>query len=139
VLIAGLGIGAGYFFSPTPSEGRAHALNLLRDVGIPIGILVAVYGLMMLRTRRTYARLDREVPGIFETRTLRLEPEFLVATDPTGEGKTRWEAVKDVSDGERHVFILLSGDVGYVVPKEAFATPEGAAAFVELANRYRGR
>lgn len=59
-----------------------------------------------------------------------------MAIDATGEGKTRWNAVKEVTYTPERIFIQLVSGTGHVIPCRAFASPEEAARFAQTVNDY---
>lgn len=137
VLVAPL---LGYLWPGGESERRIDVANLLLSLGIPVVTVVVVVVVTRWHAARRVRNLDREIPGVYQPRSLRLEPESLVAMDATGEGATRWTAVKDVWQTPDRIFILLVGDIGYVIPKRAFASADEATQFAEAATAlWRGQ
>lgn len=135
-IVAALVFGS-YFIPGTPGQRRARVVDLMWTVGLPA---LCITAWVLTARRRALAKLqnlDEEIPGIYEPRTLRLEPEHLVAVDATGEAKTRWSAVKEVGETPERIFIQLAGDVGYVIPKPAFDSMDQASSFAATAEAYR--
>lgn len=49
-------------------------------------------------------------------------------------GTNKWSFIHRVDDFEHHVFLWPNDRIGYIVPKRAFASPQEAQGFVELAK-----
>lgn len=100
--------------------------------GLPVVLIVLFYFFFL----KQHSRRRSDQMGTYDPRTVGLSQTYLHSTDKQGEGKVRWNAVKDVNRGKQHLFFLLANNAGYVVPDHAFTDDAAALAFYEQAVAY---
>lgn len=99
-------------------------------------ITVLALALIYFSIRHQAVKVAKEQPALLKEQTLTISPEGLRSRTAVGEGSVIWAGVHSVDEDRQHIYILISKNTGYIIPKDAFAGPEGAHEFAALAQEY---
>lgn len=100
-------------------------------------VIPAVIALDRILPKRRLGRMVSEDPSLVSRRNYSLKEDGMAFQGNSESGRTTWNGVKDVVETEGHIFVLLGKYRAYILPKRAFATPEQAGQFFELAREYK--
>lgn len=110
-------------------------------IGVPFQILMTVFSVLALlwalfflkwyksRIARKSIKLiaSGKVPGVVGPHELFIEQGII--SDKTSANITRYEQIEKVIETRSHVFVYVSEVMAYIVPKNAFSSPEELVAF----------
>lgn len=75
--------------------------------------------------------------AMFGAQTVVVSQEGLITRDRAGESMTKWAAVQNVAQSEKHLFVYTSSARAIIVPKRAFASEHDLEEFTRLVDKYR--
>lgn len=128
VVDAALLAAAAYFFSIGERGLAAYFLALF------VFLMLLVLVITPWQRRRSFAH---QRLGDFDIDFHADENGFSTKSE-LAEGTHKWPAIRQVDDLPGHVLLWPSNRMGWMIPKRAFASPEDAAAFAELAKEKTG-
>lgn len=151
-----------YHFKASPGTRRSYQRGLLSGVAVAVVLflvfrgweswLSALFPVVFLlfyviaypwSIRRSINGLGRQVAkegrnrGLLTAHHFSIDEAGLVDRTSVTETRTSWEGVERVVQTDAHIFIYVSATSAHVIPKSAFATPQQAQEFFELARKYQ--
>lgn len=69
--------------------------------------------------------------------SLSIAPGGIFVRNKTGESTVLWSAVRQVSEGEKHLFLFITSFTAIVIPKRCFKSGEDQHSFLQLVDTYR--
>ncbi|MFN7954227.1 MAG: YcxB family protein [bacterium] len=115
------------------------------DVGsIVTAVLVALFALFYAGFQRTMGRritrrslaASRNL-GSVGPRRVTIAPRSFRCEGPYTDDQVRWPAVERIVESEHALYVYVSANSGYVVPRRAFASDAEFEAFVAMARQYQ--
>ncbi len=105
--------------------------------GLIVLILAGLWNayLLWVRRRAVIALADAR-PGAIGLHTLALAPDGIREQTSVIEAFVRWSKVTEIAENKELVVLFFSPRFGFLIPKRAFPTAEGAQAFLETARAY---
>ena len=100
--------------------------------GVPIAI-VALFCIFFWRRR--HRGLKERGTALFAPSTLVLTPDSVLSSAPGRESRIAWSQVLGYGETDDHVFMMLDGLSGYVIPKRQLGAKE-LSEFVSLLGRH---
>jgi hypothetical protein len=120
-------------------EGRLD-LNKYVRVTLFFAVLASLYFLLrgpltgwLMRRRLT----SKDAERLFAEQRLAISPEGVSRSDRHSAGLTAWSGIDRIEVSDAYAFFYLATNVGFCLPKRAFATTEEFGEFIEEAERYR--
>ncbi len=89
-----------------------------------------------LKTWKALLRESKTDPVLGRTRVA-LTPSGIETVNENGHGVTSWRTVEQIVPTAKHIFILIGGLKGVVVPRRAFPTENEYRRFLEVAEQLR--
>jgi len=100
------------------------------------GFLVLLFaGFLVFFWRRRHRGLRSRGEATFATYTLSTSSEGIQMTAPGRSSSVAWSHVQGYGDTPEHVFIMLDGVAGQIVPKRCLSAEAAAALLAELNER----
>lgn len=75
--------------------------------------------------------------GMIGKYSLSLTPDCIIGINDSGESRTNWSSVENISETEDYIFIYIGSMKAYIVPLRAFEYEDEKVAFVNKLNEYR--
>jgi hypothetical protein len=114
--------------------GGAFVFDPKRPVTTGLAILVAIGVLVFVWSRRHKGIRERG-KAIFAPTTLTTFPESFQASSTARSSTVAWSQVQGYGETAGHIFIMLDGLAGYVIPKRHLSAEDSQALRAEL-ERY---
>ena len=87
-------------------------------------------------SKRTLIQRGAKQPGIFCEHVHEICPEWTAHKTFVNESKMAWMAIFSIEENEAYLFLFLSKNAAYIIPKRAFTSYSEAQAFLDKSRRY---
>lgn len=101
----------------------------------PIVALLAISRLLPPSKKRL-AKIATQRPGLLCEHIVSISPEWLAERTFVNDTKVAWSTLHTIEEDHNYLFLFLSKNAAYIVPKRAFTGPNEAQAFLDAARRY---
>lgn len=124
---------------------QGQFLNLVPMFVISITFVVAYVGLYpwiyVRRLRKGTEAVFRRGRNLalFGPRRVTLTPQFLVSSSPYTQSVARWMAVEGIDPQPTALYLYLSSNTAFIVPRQAFASDGDFQTFVHTAQEFHSR
>jgi hypothetical protein len=137
ILLMPLFVCGGFYF--TDPYTRAFFYDWLRPLMGAMYVLAGVYLMTIWQAPRVAARSMQGHPGQHGRRRYFVEPDAFRIENEFFETRIRWVGVTAVEEEGDHIIVHTGPQLGYVVPRRAFADEAARARFVDAARDYLRR
>jgi len=101
----------------------------------PVAMLLVIPRLLPPSKKRL-VKIASQRPGFFCEHIVSISPEWLAERTFVNDTKIAWSTIQSVEEDQDYLFLFLSKNVAFIVPKRAFSSPGEANTFLNLARRY---
>jgi hypothetical protein len=124
---------------------QGQLLNLVPVFVFSITFVVAYVGLYpwiyvrgLRKGTETIFHRGRNL-ALFGPRRLTLTPQFMVSSSPYTQSVARWIAVERIDHQPPALYLYLSSNTAFIVPRRAFASDDDFQTFVNTAQQFHAR
>jgi len=103
-------------------------------VGLVFGIAADL--LMIYMTKRKVMRVIGDDHPVLGERTIEIGETGIYESSDKGEAQYAWQAVEEIKQDKKHMYIFIGQAQGLVVPKRYFASNEEAEQFMNQLQVY---
>lgn len=113
-----------------------------RTGSVPWGFLAGLAVMLWMSflflppTRGRIARFIRKQPKMMLTHFLSIDPAGLSAKTSADESRYPWQTMYSLEEDAGYLFLFISRNSAFIVPKRAFATLNEAQTFLDTARRF---
>ena len=127
------------------ASAQGQFLNLVPVFVLFITFVVAYVGLYpwiyVRRLRKGTEAVFRRGRNLalFGPRRVTLTPQFMVSSSPYTQSVARWMAVEGIDPQPTALYLYLSSNTAFIVPRRAFASDDDFQTFVHTAQQFHAR
>ncbi len=102
--------------------------NVFFTLLLPLLMLVVFWALFYRYHLRKMAQRN---PGLYHPQVMEFNPEGFRLSMISTEVIVKWAAVTEIAETDRHFFVMIDKERGYIVPKRALGTDQDAFHFTQ--------